>query len=98
MSTSDALRQIVTEARPLIEQWLDIGEQIAALRDVATAKGIDWSQTKALLKAQILDERDETGNGARVQKIIEKAEFAAAYADMLGMGKMNEGNFSRGQA
>ena len=96
MSTSDDLRTIVTEARPLIEQWLDIGEQIAALREMATSRGLDWSQIKALLKAQILDERDESGSGERVQRIVKKAEYASAYADMLGWGNMNEDNFSAG--
>lgn len=91
MSSSAALRQISTEARPLIEQWLDVSEQMAALRDVATNKGLDWSQLKALLKAQIQDERDEAGGNKRVARIVEKAEFASAYADMLGF--MNENIF-----
>lgn len=96
MTTSNALREIFTEGRPLIEQWLDVGEKIAALREVATAKGLDWSQVKALLKAQIQDERDDAGDGKRVRRIVEKAEFASAYADMLGLGLMNEDNFSAG--
>jgi hypothetical protein len=88
------LRNIVTEARPLVEQWLDLAEQFAALRDVATAKGLDWGQIKALLKAQVQDERDG-GDGKRVNKIIDKAEYASTYADMLGMGrvKLNENNY-----
>lgn len=93
-STSAALKQIFTAARPLVEQWLDVGEQIAALRDAATAKGLDWSQLKALLKAQVQDERDGKGGGKRVRRIVEKAEFASAYADMLGLANMNEENFS----
>ena len=84
MSSSTALREISTVARPLIEQWLDVSEQMAALREVATAKGLDWSQLKALLKAQIQDERDDSGEGKRVARVVEKAEFACAYADMLG--------------
>ncbi len=65
------------------------------MRDAATEKGLDWSQVKALLKAQAQDERDG-GDGKRVNRIIEKADFASAYADMLGLGaaKMNENNFS----
>lgn len=94
MSTSGALREVFTAGRPLVEAWLDIGEQIAALREVATAKGLDWSQVKALLKAQIHDERDERGDGKRVARIVEKAEFASAYADMLGLSNMNENIFS----
>lgn len=96
MTTSNALREIFTEGRPLVEQWLQVGEQIAALRDVATAKGLDWSQVKALLKAQIQDERDDASDGKRVRRLVEKAEFASAYADMLGLGQMNEDNFSAG--
>ena len=53
----------------------------------------DWSQLKALLKAQVQDERDGKGGG-RVRRIVEKAEFASAYADMLGLANMNEENFS----
>lgn len=97
MATSDALRDISRAARPLIEQALDIADQIAALRNVATEKGLDWSQLKALLKAQIQDERDETGEGKRVKRVVEKAEFASAYADMLGLANMNENNFSQEQ-
>lgn len=94
MAPSEALRKIFTAGRPLVEQWLDIGEQIAALREVATAEGLDWSQVKALLKAQIQDERDEVGDGKRVRKILDKADFATAYADMLGLANMNENNYS----
>ncbi len=92
MSSSDALREIFTAARPLIEDWLDAAEQIAALREVATAKGLDWSQVKALIKAQIQDER--AGENKRVARIVEKAEFASAYAEMRGLANMNENNFS----
>ena len=94
MSISSDLKNIVAAARPLIEHQLDLAEQVAALRDAATAKGLDWSQIKALLKAEIQDERDEMGEHKRVNKIIDKANYASAYADMLGMGKMNEKNFS----
>lgn len=94
MSTSDALREVFTTGRPLIAQWLDVAAQISALRDVATAKGLDWSQVKALLKAQVQDELDEDGSGKRVRKIVERAEFASAYADMLGLGNLNENNYS----
>lgn len=94
MSSSQALKEIFTEARPLIEQWLDAAEQIAALREVATAKGLDWSQLKALIKAQIQDERDEKGGSKRVKRIVEKAEFASAYAGMLGLANINEFIFS----
>lgn len=94
------LKQIVTEARPLIEQQLDLAEQIAGLREVVTANGGDWSQLKALLKAQVQDERDDAGDGKRVRKILDRADYANAYADMLGLGgaNMNEENFSAPEA
>lgn len=94
MLSSAKLKEIVTEARPIIERQLDDAERIAGLRDVVAANGGDWSALKALIKAQIQDERDESGNGKRVRKVMEKAEFATAYADMLGLGNLNEGNFS----
>lgn len=78
MSSSLALKEIFAAGRPLIEAQLDLADQVAALRDAATAKGLDWSQLKALMKAQIQDERDDAGDGRRVKRIIEKAEFASA--------------------
>jgi hypothetical protein len=87
------LKDIFTAGRPLVEQSLAVAEQLAALRDAATEKGIDWSQAKALLKAQIQDEADGKG---RVAAILEKASYATAYADMLGLN-MNEENNSAGE-
>lgn len=92
MKSTD-LKNLVAEARPVIERMLDDAELLAGFRDAATEKGIDWSQVKSLLKAQIQDERDGA-EGKRVSKIIEKADHASAYADMLGLSKMNENNFS----
>lgn len=92
MKASD-LKDLCTEARPIIERMLDDAETLAAFREAATNKGLDWSQVKALLKAQIQDERDE-GEGSRVRKIIDKADNASAYADLLGFVKMNEKNIS----
>lgn len=92
MSTSEELKKIVTVARPVIDRWLDLVEELAAIRDAATQKGLDWGQIKALLKAQAQDERDGNGEGKRVSRIIEKADYAASYADMLGLGKMNNMN------
>lgn len=96
-STSSALKKIYKAARPLIADGLDIAEQIAALRDTATNAGLDWSQIKALLKAQIQDERDENGDGKRVKRLLEKADHATAYADLLGLSNMNEKNNSAGE-
>lgn len=89
MNSSTELREIAAAARPLIETWLDTAERMAALRDAATAKGFDWSQIKALIKAQIQDERDGKD---RVRRLLEKADHAIAYAGMLGL--VNEKNFS----
>lgn len=77
------LRKYADAGRPLIEQWLDIAEEFKAIRDAARNDGIDWASIKALIKAQILDSRE--GTDKRVNAIIEKADFASAYADMLGL-------------
>lgn len=92
MSTSSDLKGLFTEALPLIDRWLDLRDEFAALRDAATAKGIDWGQVKALAKAHAEDARDESGEGKRVRRIIDKADYASAYADMLGLAKLNEKN------
>lgn len=94
MLTAAALKKIVAEARPLIEQQLDLAEKVAGLREVVTTNGGDWSQLKALVKAQIQDERDDAGDGKRVRKILDRADYAQTYADMLGLGNMNEESFS----
>lgn len=88
MSTLDALREIWTEARPYVEQQLELAEVIKGFREAATTKGLEWSSVKALIKAQIEDEKDGKG---RVGKLVEKGEFTTAYADMLGL-KLNEEN------
>lgn len=94
MISSKALKDIVAEARPIIERQLDDAEIIAGLRDVVASQGGDWSALKALIKAQIQDERDEAGDGKRVKKILDKAGFSTDYASLLGWSNMNEENFS----
>lgn len=94
MLSSKALKDIVAEARPIIERQIDDAERIAAFREVVTAQGGDWSSLKALIKAQIQDERDVSGDGKRLKKILEKASFSTDYADLLGWSNMNEKNFS----
>ena len=89
MSTLDALRDIWTEARPYVEQQLEAAEVIKGFREAATAKGLEWSSVKALIKAQIQDEKD---GGDRVQKLVTKSEFTTAYADMLGLNLNEENN------
>lgn len=90
------LRKIWDAARPVIERQMDDAEIVAAMRKNATDKGFDWSQIKALLKAEIQDERDEKGGERRIRRLLEKADNATAYADMLGIapGSVNEKNFS----
>lgn len=90
-SVSDLIN-IAREARGPIESQMEAAEILAGLGKVCRDKGIDWSQLKALVKAQIRDEQDETGKGAHVKSILSKAENAAAYADLLA--KMNKENFS----
>ena len=65
------LRNLFDEARPLVKQWLGLSEQFSAFRIAATDKGFDWSQIKALLKAQTQDERD--GGNDHVKRIIERS-------------------------
>lgn len=91
--SSTQLKQVTAEARPIIERQLEDALKLAGLRDVVAAAGGDWSQLKALIKAQIKDE--EAGDGKYVRKVIEKADYALAYADMLGLN-LNEENFSPG--
>lgn len=86
------LRQIRSEARPHIEQWLKIGEVFAGFRKLAADNDLDWGVIKALIKAEVQDEQDEEGGSKRVTKIIDKADCASAYADMLGLGGGEEKN------
>lgn len=96
--TAQFLKNIMTEARPIIERQMDDAKLIAGFRTVVANNGGDWGALKALIKAHIEDENDETGDGKRVQKILEKADSSTAYADMLGLANMNEKNFSDDQS
>lgn len=91
MFSSEALKAVVTELRPVIERQLADAEIITGMREIVTAQGGDWSAIKALVKAQVQDEQDDAADGKRVRKVIEKSEFTTAYADMLGLN-MNEEN------
>lgn len=84
MVTSQQLKSVVAEARPIIERQMADAELLVGLRDVVASSGGDWAQLKALIKAQIKDEAE--GSNEHVQKVLEKAEYATAYADMLGLG------------
>lgn len=89
------LRNIATEARPVLRRNKDGAKILAGLGKVCRAKGIDWAQLKALLNAEIDDEDDESGSAEHVTKILDKADAASAYADLL-FRKMNKENFSSG--
>jgi hypothetical protein len=85
MNTAD-LKAIASEARLVIDRALDDAEILKGLSEAARAKGIDWTQLKALVKAHAQDARD---GGHRVGKLVERADFACAYAAALG-GRQDE--------
>lgn len=86
MNGSD-LKKLYAEYRLIAERQADDREIVAGLRKVATERGIDWSALKALVNAELQDERDEDGGNKRVVAILKRSEYALAYADML---KMND--------
>ena len=94
MLTSQALKDIRAEARIIIERQLNDAVLLAALRDVVTAQGGDWGALKALIKAEIQDEQNESGERKKLRKVTDRAEFTTQYADQLGLN-MNEFNCSR---
>jgi hypothetical protein len=95
MTVADTLRKICAAAEPYIEQQLDVAEALAEIREKASEEGIDWSQAKALLVARARDARD---GGERVEKLIRKADNAAAYAAMLERPNVAEKHESRTQS
>ncbi len=96
-SIANDLKAIFAKARPLVERWLDISDEFSALRDDATAKGIDWSQVKGLVKALAQDERN--GDSKRVARLVEKADYASTYAKLLGLsGDLNEKKYFGGES
>lgn len=92
--TAKILKDIMAEARPVIERQMNDAKLIAGFRDVIASNGGDWSALKALIKAHVEDEHDDAGDGKRVKKILDKADSSNAYAEMLGLANMNEENFS----
>ena len=85
MTVADNLRKISAVAIPALEAMVDAADELKEVRKVASEQGIDWSQAKALLLARVRDDRD---GGQRVEKLISKADNAAAYAAMLSMGNV----------
>lgn len=86
------LRDTAKAIRPHIEAAIDLRDIFAEYRQAVTDAGGDWMALKNLVKAHVEDEREGVGEDRRVAKIIERADFASAYADMLGYGKLNENN------
>lgn len=88
------LREASAAVRPMIEDDLDKRDVYAAWRRKFSDAGLDWMAFKSLQKAHVEDERDESGDGKRVAKIMDRLDCTAAYAEMLGYGfaKMNENN------
>lgn len=93
MLSSKFLKDIMAEAYPIIQRQLEDAQVIASFRELVTANGGDWSALKALMKAHVEDSLDDSGEGKRVKKILEKADSSNAYAEMLGLANMNEKNF-----
>ena len=86
MATKHDLQELLDAYEPVLDREFDVKDATKGLRDLATKKGIDWSAFKAVAKARKQDERDaeEGKEGGRLDKIIERADFAQAYANMLG--------------
>lgn len=83
------LRETAKAIRPLIEESLQLRDDFAAYRTSITEAGGDWMALKALVKAQVEDEREGKGEHTRVAKIIAKADASASYADILNLNENN---------
>lgn len=83
------LQDTARAIRPMIEQSLDLRDEFAEYRRAVTEVGGDWMALKALVKAQVEDDRDGKGEHTRVEKIIAKADASASYADILNLNKNN---------
>jgi len=80
MTVGDDLQKICAEARPLIEDRLDLDEQLRSLRDFATENHLSWATIRAILTAEAKDKRD---GGDRIQKLGEKASLATDYIVLM---------------
>lgn len=89
MKKADAIA-FEKELRPIIEDEIDKAEILKAMAKAVRDKGGDWAQFKKLVKAKIEDSRD--GSDKRVSAIVEKADFAATYADWLGFASNMNNN------
>jgi len=79
MNTANLIR-IAKEYRRIAEEKLDHKEFCRSFSEKCRADGIDWTQLKKLVDAQAADARDDK---KRVEKIVEQADFASSYADLL---------------
>lgn len=76
----ETLRKIAREYREVAERKLDDKELCKGFSDLCREEGISWTQLRGLVDAETADGRD---GGDRVGKIVEKADFASSYADLL---------------
>lgn len=76
----ETLRRIAREYRLVAERKLDDKELCKGFSDLCRDEGIAWTQLRALVDAEAADARD---GGKRVEKIVEKADYASSYADIL---------------
>lgn len=97
MLSSTILKQFRSEARLVIERQLADAEILTGIREAVTAQGGDWSSLKALIKAEIQDDQDDTGERKRVKKVIERSAATAEYAEVFGLN-LNEENYIRSAA
>lgn len=76
----ETLRKIAREYRLVAERKLDDKELCKGFSDLCREEGIAWTQLRTLVDAETADARD---GGHRVGKIVEKADFASSYAEIL---------------
>lgn len=74
------LRAVAKEYRRIADERLDHRDICRGFSEKCQADGIDWTQLRKLVDAQAADARDGKD---RVSVIVEKADFAASYADLL---------------
>lgn len=92
MLTSEQIKKIKAEVAPFIRRQMEDAAVIASFRDVVATAGGDWAALKAVIKAEIQDE--DAGDGKKIGKVAEKAEWTRIYLDLLGIApNMNEENF-----
>lgn len=92
MSNTKDIKAVAGELRLVIDRALDDAEILKGLSEAARNKGIAFTQLKALVKAQAQDARD---GGSRVGKLVERADFACSYAEILrGQDEQEGGNRS----